>query len=177
MLTKTYEDMHPYDLPQTGGQVQEPEPYKFLRSTVFAFAVAATCATYPLVSLPTYQLSFIECAGQSNAHCANDVMPFRNFIVDDLSIDAIGEYLLAKPMAATFIAKLGPIVDRVYQRMASMKLNIVDDPDVDSSLLEVVILSGLPINEEFDEKDRLLFAEIDKAGLSEGLSHVVLLQG
>lgn len=90
---------------------------------------------------------------------------------------AINEYLKIKPVADIFVRELASIIDSIYGAGVTRTLRVLDDPDTGKSLMELIIESGLPIDEKFVQKDVVLFQQIEASGFAEGLQHVVVSQG
>lgn len=176
-MTTTYENAQPYDQPiTTNGKVSIAKP---MRSTLSAATLGLTMAAaihVPLMNAPTFQPSYVEETAQSIQHQVSEASIY-GFVVAVEDFNAVNEYLTSYPLASVLLAELRPILKSVYNKKVDAKINILDDPDTGSPLIEVVILSGLPINDEFGQKDRLVFEGIQHAGLSEGLQHVVISQG
>ena len=90
---------------------------------------------------------------------------------------AINEYLKMKPVADRFVREVASIIDGIYGVGVTRNLRVLEDPDTGKPLMELTIESGLPIDENFMEKDVALFQRIEASGFAKGLQHVVVSQG
>ena len=90
---------------------------------------------------------------------------------------AISQYLRQHITARDFLRDVAVVIDGVYGSKVIRDIHVVEDVDTGKPIMELTILSGLPLNEEFDQKDQLLFQQIEAAGLAWGLRDVVISQG
>ncbi|MGZ8257270.1 MAG: hypothetical protein ACXWTX_05820 [Gallionella sp.] len=67
--------------------------------------------------------------------------------------------------------------DDIYGSKTIREIHVVEDVDTGKLIMELTIKSGLPLNDEFDQKDQLLFQRIDTSGIAWGLRDVVVTQG
>ena len=154
----------------------------FVKSTIVAWGMASLVAADLLGSvyldpIPTNPPRLVESFGKDITLLKSFLGPLSGFMVHEQDKEAIISYLNAQPLAKAFIAGVKPIIERIYHGTTTKKkINIIDDPDTDSPLLEIVILSELPIDADFKQKDQQLFSEIEQAGLSEALEYVVVTQ-
>jgi len=89
----------------------------------------------------------------------------------------INQYLHQHISTHDFLLKVAVIIDSIYGPTVTRNIHIVEDVDTGKPIMELTILSGLPLNDEFDQKDQLLFKQIEAAGLVWGLRDVVISQG
>jgi hypothetical protein len=90
---------------------------------------------------------------------------------------AINQYLLEHITSRDFLQQIAIIIDDIYGSKTIRDLHVVEDVDTGELIMELTIKSGLPLNDEFDQKDQLLFQRIDASGLVWGLRNVVITQG
>lgn len=183
MNTSTAEHNKPYRQPITG-MVMGPPPKKSNATLAISTLAAFYClsfgpcnTTYSIPTCPSDLKSPFGYSLISNEVQTEGSHPLRGFRFDSAQQSSIEEYLECIPLAESFVAQLGPIVERVYQGISvEKKINLLADPDTGGPIMEVVLFTNLPIDEMFVAKDRQLFDEIEKEGLADGLRHVVLTQ-
>lgn len=90
---------------------------------------------------------------------------------------AVNQYLREHITSRDFLQKIAVIIDDIYGSKAIRDIHVVEDVDTGEPIMELTIKSGLPLNDEFDQKDQLLFQRIDASGLAWGLRDVVIAQG
>jgi|GEM_PF-5009239 len=90
---------------------------------------------------------------------------------------AINQYLRQHISSRDFLRNVAVIIDGIYGSKAIRNIHVVEDVDTGKPIMELTILSELPLNDEFDQKDQLLFQQIGAAGLAWGLRDVVISQG
>lgn len=90
---------------------------------------------------------------------------------------AVSQYLLQHISVRDFLREVAIIIDGIYGSKATRNIHVVEDVDTGKLIMELTILSGLPLNDEFDQKDQLLFQQIEATGLAWGLRDVVISQG
>ena len=94
------------------------------------------------------------------------------------SLDAtVSEYLRQHLTSGDFLHDIAIIIDDIYGSKVIRAIHVVDDVDTGKPIMELTIQSGLPLNDEFDQKDQLLFQRIEASGLAWGLRDVVISQG
>ncbi len=89
----------------------------------------------------------------------------------------INQYLRQHISARDFLRDVAVIIDGIYGSKVIRNIHVVEDIDTGQPIMELTILSGLPLNDEFDQKDQLLFQQIESAGLAQDLRDVVISQG
>jgi len=89
----------------------------------------------------------------------------------------INQYLRQHISVRNFLRDVADIIDGIYGSKVIRDIHVVEDVDTGKPIMELTILSGLPLNDEFDQKDQLLFQQIEAAGLAWGLRDVVISQG
>lgn len=97
--------------------------------------------------------------------------------IDQLQEAAINEYLRQHINSQDFLREVATIVDNIYGFKVIRDLHIVEDVDTGMPIMELTVMSGLPLDDEFDQKDQLLFQKIETSGLAWGLRDVVITQG
>ncbi len=89
----------------------------------------------------------------------------------------VNEYLLQHIASRDFLRQVAVIIDGIYGSKVIRDIHVVEDVDTGNPIMELTISSGLPLNDEFDLKDKLLFQRIEASGLAWGLRDVVVSQG
>lgn len=89
----------------------------------------------------------------------------------------INKYLSQHISVRDFLRDVAVIIDSIYGSGVVRNIHVVEDVDTGKPIMELTILSGLPLNDEFDQKDQLLFQQIDTSGLAGCLRDVVISQG
>lgn len=89
----------------------------------------------------------------------------------------INQYLRQHIFARDFLRDVAVIIDDIYGSKVIRNIHVVEDVDTGKPIMELTILSGLPLNDEFDQKDQLLFQRIEASGFAWGLRDVVISQG
>jgi hypothetical protein len=90
---------------------------------------------------------------------------------------SVNEYLRQHITSRDFLRDVAAIIDDIYGSKIIRDIHVVEDVDTGKPIMELTVLSGLPLNDEFDQKDQLLFQKIDTSGLAWGLRDVVITQG
>lgn len=90
---------------------------------------------------------------------------------------AVNEYLHQHITSRDFLRNVAIIIDDIYGSKTIRDIHVVEDVDTGKPIMELTIKSGLPLDDDFDQKDQLLFQEIDASGLAWGLRDVVITQG
>jgi hypothetical protein len=171
MLACTFENAAAYyDAPITASSLQVKKGPQIFRNTLPS--LNALFKAFDVIA-PTIQEGFL--AKEIPEIIDHDII--SGYIFNALDAKTINKYLVDRPVADTLIRKLPPIVDQVYEGKANKEIRLVVDQDTGLSLIEVVILTTLPIDDEFWKKDKQLYQGIQKKGLTEGLQYVVLSQG
>lgn len=89
----------------------------------------------------------------------------------------VNQYLRQHISTRDFLRDVAVIIDGIYGSKVTRDIHVVEDVDTGTPIMELTILSGLPLNYEFDQKDQLLFQRIEASGLAGGLRDVVISQG
>ena len=89
----------------------------------------------------------------------------------------INQYLRKHISARDFLRDVAVIIDGIYGSKVIRNIHVVEDVDTGEPIMELTIQSGLPLDEEFVQKDQLLFQRIETSGLAWGLRDVVISQG
>ncbi len=190
MLTNTLErssilpSKWPEDQKKWSENTMASNRYKsiLVKSTIVAWGMASLVSADLLGSayfppIPTNPPRLVDSFGKDITPLDTYLGPLSGYMIHEQDKEAINNYLDSQPLAKALIIGVKPIIERIYHDTATKKrINLVDDPDTGTPLLELVILSALPIDADFIQKDRLLFSEIDQAGLSEALQYVVVSQ-
>lgn len=90
---------------------------------------------------------------------------------------AVNEYLRQHISSRNFLHDVAIIIDDIYGSKIIRDIHVVEDIDTGKPIMELTVRSGLSLDDEFDQKDQLLFQRIDTAGLAWGLRDVVISQG
>lgn len=99
------------------------------------------------------------------------------YVYEPTDYKKLAEHFQANQDLLYFLSALSSGAKEVYGPKIDAALQLHSDPDTGAPLLEVVILSDLPIDDEFEAKDRALFDWIERTDLTWGLGRVVLSQG
>lgn len=152
---------------------------KVLRGTLVSGGVLASLACHTAAaSVPTYGLGYFETPDKPSYQFKAALESLQGYSFDENQTIEISNYLKCRPLAQAFLSGIKPLIGKVYQENTTRKVvQLVTDPDTGEPLLELVLLSNLPVDDVFVEKDRQLFTEIEKAGLVEGFRDVVLSNG
>ena len=89
---------------------------------------------------------------------------------------AINEYLRQHLTSRDFLRDVAIIIDGIYGSKVIRKIHVVEDVDTGRPIMELTVMSGLPLDDEFVQKDQLLFQKIEASGLAWGLRDVVISQ-
>ena len=90
---------------------------------------------------------------------------------------AVNEYLRQHISSRYFLRDVAVIIDGIYGSEVIRHIQIVEDIDSGKPIMELTIQSELPLNDEFFQKDQLLFQRIEASELARGLRDVVISQG
>jgi hypothetical protein len=176
MLIETFQQ-NPYEPAETTG-FKETTLKMFqtavLAGTVLSSTFCNTSAVYHPFKPVTYQSGYFQQeAGDISLNEASvwEVLKAYNFKSSD-SIK-IASYIAFIPEALIFLTGIAPIIETIYPGKGKTKrLNIVEDLDTGQPLLVLTFKSGFPINEEFIEKDKMIFDKIRNSGLAPYLQFV-----
>lgn len=184
MSINTTDTTFSYSVCETKGLLDST--FKALSYALTAGALGTAALTSTLSSsylchdfsdIPTYSRGYIENEEkglQIPASTLFDFLKSYNFQQDNL--DTIISYLFAYPDAQRFLAVMSGLIEKTYPGLSDKKnLQLISDPDTDELLLKLVFDSGLPIDEEFLERERTLFQEIKDAEIENGLVNVVFV--
>jgi hypothetical protein len=181
MLETTIENVGQYCLPQaqTGSVERKVKPP--LRGTLSFIALTAAGLTGIIAgnSLSATYQPVISLEDGNNYVKSSFISSFLllGYFFEECDILDVDKYLAEKPLATAFLCGLKPIIKKVYEGNAQLKISFPDDPDRGFPVPVVSILSGLPVGDDFIAKDELLYDEIQQAGLIDGLRYVILSQG
>lgn len=89
----------------------------------------------------------------------------------------VNEYLHQHISSRNFLRDVAVIIDGIYGSGVIRNIHIVEDIDTGKPIMELTIQSELPLNDEFVQKDQLLFQRIEASELAWGLRDVVISQG
>lgn len=90
---------------------------------------------------------------------------------------SVNEYLRQHISSRNFLHDVAIIIDNIYGSKVIRDIYVVEDVDTGKPIMELTIKSGLPLDDEFIQKDELLFQRIEASGLAWGLRDVVISQG
>lgn len=93
------------------------------------------------------------------------------------SQSAVNEYLNQHTTSRDFLRDVAIIIDEIYGSKVIREIHVVEDVDTGKPIMELTIKSGLALDDDFDQKDQLLFQRLDASGLASGLRDVVISQG
>lgn len=162
--------------PRTSVGAKQSNTLPTVVSTVLAAAMLVGLSHAEHIEPPTFvQTAQYTTPDRIIAAKENDAL--RGYEISSLQISAIGEYLRQHIGARNFLCDVAVIIDGVYGSKVIRNIHVVEDVDTGKPIMELTILSGLPLNDEFDQKDQLLFQRIEAAGLAWGLRDVVISQG
>lgn len=97
--------------------------------------------------------------------------------INQLQEAVVNEYFRQHITSRDFLREVASIVDDIYGSKVIRGLHVVEDVDTGMPIMELTVKSGLPLDDEFDQKDQLLFQKIETSGLAWGLRDVVITQG
>jgi hypothetical protein len=89
----------------------------------------------------------------------------------------VNEYLHQHLTSRNFLHDVAVIIDCIYGSKVIRVIHVVEDVDTGKPIMELTIKSGLPLDDDFNQKDQLLFQRIEASGLALGLSDVIISQG
>jgi hypothetical protein len=101
----------------------------------------------------------------------------RGYKISSSQDAAVNEYLRQHPNSHDFLRDVAAIIDSIYGQGIIRAIHVVDDIDTGKPIMELAIQSGLPLDDEFIQKDQLLFQRIEESGLAWGFRDVVISQG
>jgi len=146
-------------------------------STVIAFTLAAMFGT----GLASQELppTFVDTAGiiTPTRIIERKGLALFGYKIDQLQEAAVNEYLRQHVTSRVFLSEVAAIVDDIYGTKVIRDLHVVEDEDTGMPIMELTVLSGLPLDDEFDQKDQSLFQKIEASGLAWCLRDVVISQG
>lgn len=123
---------------------------------------------------PTYNTGYIESERRGYEITRYDLL--SSYKYQEMDFGNILTYILSFPNAQEFLAKIPSIIEKIYPGLEDkIDLKVIRDPDTEGPLLELVFDSGLPVDEDFILRERLLFKEIKDAGIEDGLANVVFI--
>lgn len=166
----------PYETPNTDVAIAKGSSR--IRNT------AATVATFLALSVhgaeayfpPTYEPGFDD--PELHLQLINEARTqYSGYLLEKVDPLVIKSFLAQHPIVSSFLEEIKAIIEEVYEVEINKSLKYFNDPDGGESLLEVVLYTGLPIDELFEEKDLLLFEKIQQAGLEDAFEYVVLSNG
>ena len=145
---------------------------KGLGSTLLAVPFAIT-AQHGLAG-PTCRHGYHEVRVSSGYYQRTSLESIRGYDFVESQVSEIKEYFTKHPMAYVFVSKMRTILDKVYGTEGTRKeIKILEDYETGQPLMQLVFWSGLPLDEEFVEKDHEVFDELEREHLADGLQHVV----
>lgn len=164
----------PYEPPNTDVAIaKSPSRIRNTAVTVATFIVLSGAEAY---FPPTYAPGFDD--PESHSQLINEARTqYSGYILEKVDPLVVKSFLAQHPIVSSFLEKIKAITEEVYEGEIKKSLKYFNDPDGGESLLEVVLYTGLPIDELFEEKDLLLFEKIQQAGLEDALEYVVLSNG
>ena len=157
--------------------LQQPVRRQFATSTVVGLTLATMLGvTLPINNeLPPTFADTTKFTIPSSIIERKDSMPI-GYEISQSQNAAVIEYLKQHITSRDFLREVAVIIDGVYGAGVVRNIHVVDDVDTGKPIMELTIQSGLPLNDEFDQKDQLLFQRIEIAGLAWGLGDVVISQ-
>jgi len=146
-------------------------------STTIAFTLAAILgAGFATQALPPTFVNTAQIIAPTRITERKD-FALLGYRINQLHEAAINEYLRQKITTRDFLREMATIIDGIYGPKVIRDLNIVEDVDTGMPIMELTVQSGLALNDEFDQKDQLLFNKIESSGLAGCLRDVVISQG
>lgn len=159
--------------------LQQPAPSKQENfSTVIGLTLASMLGGIGFASheLPPTFADTAKITTFSRLSVRNDYALFGYKISQSQHI-AVNQYLHEHTTTRDFLREVAVIIDGIYGSRVTRDIHVIEDIDTGKPIMELTILSGLPLNDEFDQKDQLLFQQIEAARLAWGLCDVVITQG
>ena len=178
MQIDTFQKM-PYEDADTSGLIKETTSKFFKNALIAGTVISSSIFSSPAVSshiIPeTYRYGHIETESFGISSYENSALEtLRSYSYDHSEAANIFSYIVTIPESQAFLAGLAPIIEKIYPGLGKNKqLKLVQDPDTGQPLLKLTFNSGLSINEEFLEKDRMINEAIIKADLAFGFQYVV----
>ncbi|BBL76533.1 hypothetical protein [Methylomagnum ishizawai] len=147
----------------------------------FAMSVAALnmlpTTTLPYVSEFEFEIEVMTSTLSSQVKSYAELgLILSEYKISNGDWDLAKDLLKKNPDLKIFINKLPSILNLVYGEEIEKRLNVLTDPDTAELLIEISLYTGLPLDQDFDEKEGRLFDLIEEAGLSAGLRHVIISQ-
>lgn len=102
--------------------------------------------------------------------------PF-GYEISQSQVAVVNTYLNQHTTSRDFLREVAVIIDRIYGSKVIREIHVVEDIDTGKTIMELTIKSGLALDDEFVQKDELLFQRIGSSGLTGGLHDVVISQG
>lgn len=121
-------------------------------------------------------------AGTINNSAPARIIRQKEYVLFGYEIDqsqhvAVTDYLNQHVSTADFLQGVATIIDDIYGPTTTRDLHVIEDFDTGGLIMQLTIKSGLPLDDDFDHKDQLIFQKIDSSGLAWGLRDVVITQG
>lgn len=180
-ITQSYYDKLPtasgvpiYEEPDTSASIDR----NVSKGVKKALIITATMA-FSLTSLniadgtPTYANGYVA-EDHTILHENGVIGSISGYDFTESHVVGINEYFATYPFSLAFVIGMRKILDGVYGVEGTHKeLRLLDDPDTGQPLLQLVFKSGLPIDDNFIEKDHRIYDEMKKDALINGLQYVV----
>lgn len=154
---------------------------KTLRGVLLAGTVVSSASSYgqmpKMGSIPdSYSYGYYEAESDSISINEKSAMEaLKAYTYDKHEASSILSYLVTVPEALTFISGIKAVLNKVFPSSQNFKsLNIVEDSEIQYTLLELTVQTGVPIDDDFMHKHQELSEEIKKSDLVEGLKHVII---
>lgn len=175
MLKNTADYSNPYEPPNTGLAITPSQIRNTAAATAMFFFLSGpglAAASWP----PTYEPGFHDSACQS--HLAYEAQKqYSDYRLEQVDHFVLNDFLTRHPVVSTFLEEIKTIINDVYENEVTKSLRYCTDPEGDEPLLEVTLYTGLPIDDFFEKKDKLLFEKIQQADLATAFKYVVLSHG
>jgi len=136
-----------------------------------------SCITQNYSNTPTYNAGYLETERHGFDIAVKSHFDFlKSYDFSEIDADNIVSYLAAYPHVQDFLVAMSGIIENIYPGSGDRKqLQLITDPDTDETLLKFVFNSGLPVDDDFMQRDRMLFGEIKSAGIENGLTNVIFV--
>jgi len=157
-------------------QRRPPRGTVIATATMAILGLSATVPNWPGL-LSTYQPE-VNTNNRYEQRGFIGLLGLSGYSFEGYDVEKINNHLLSRPLATKLLFNLKSIVNQVYGGAAKLTLSLYSETETDEDLVVVAtILSDLPIDREFAIKDQLVFDKLTEAGLTGGLTQVIIAQG
>lgn len=145
----------------------------FSSNTAMSLAVLATGVGYVTTPVPTCPEPLVGVISVQSRIGAT----LAYYETGSLDVSKANRLFTTDRYILSFLSWLPSAVHDIYGSDTKISLRSVDDLDTGDMILEARVLSGLELDDDFDEKDATLFKKIEMSGFLDGMRHVIVSQG